>query len=943
MRLSPIAATRTALLAGRRDRMSQEQALAIAIISNANDAVLSSSLDGTILTWNLAAQKMFGYSAAEMIGQPITRLFPAERCQEESSLIARICAGETVAHFETQRVCKDGRLIDVSVSGSAVRGKSGRIVAVSKVVREITGPHRHPHFRKAIEAAANGMILVDPQGTIVLMNAHAGKLFGYDPQELIGRPLEELLPETLRNRHLRLRADYLKHPSTRLMGSGRDLNGLAKDGRSIPIEIGLNPVEVDGNTFVLASIADISERKRFEAALQQSKEQLRAFIEQAPVALAMFDPDMRYLAVSRMWVRNYSLDGQMLIGRSHYEVFPEIPDTWRDVQRRGLSGEVIRKEEDRFERIDGTVQWLRWEVRPWHTLEGTIGGLIIFSEDITDRKKIEEQRSIAALVYQASSEAMAVMDPQGFIIAVNPAFSTLTGYSAKESTGQPIRFLESGHQGDAFYHALWTSLNTSGIWKGELWYRRKNGEIFAVSMSINSIFGQDGSVERRVALFTDVTEQKKSRETIWQQANFDDLTDLPNRRMFKDRLDQAIKRARRSGLPLALMLVDLDRFKEINDTLGHEKGDALLAEVAGRLRSSVRESDTVARLGGDEFTLILGELSDLKGVERIAHNVLAKLAAPFQLGGDPIYVSGSIGIAIRPSDGEGPSQLIKNADHAMYEAKRSGGNCISYFTPSKQPLALNRVQISSDLRRALTERQLQLRYQPIVDLASGDIRKVEALLRWAHPALGELSPGTFIPIAEETGQIVSIGDWVFEQACNQAREWRQRLGRAIQVSVNISPVQFREGPAKATHWLRCLHERGLESNGVALEITEGLLLKPSLAVSDMLRRCRDAGVEIALDDFGTGYSSLSYLKDYRIDYLKIDRRFVAEMSVGSSDLALCEAMIVMAHKLHMEVIAEGIETDEQRSLLAAAGCDYGQGYFFAKPCRAGELFSDAIQ
>jgi diguanylate cyclase (GGDEF)-like protein/PAS domain S-box-containing protein len=679
--------------------------------------------------------------------------------------------------------------------------------------------------------------------------------------------------------------------------------------------------------------------QRLESTLESAAhvERYRRLIDENPVALAMYDTEMRFVAVSRVWLHMYSLEAEAVLGRCCYDVFPEIPDSWREVHRRALAGEVVGSEADRFERKDGTVQWGRWEVRPWHNIDDSIGGLIAFSEDISARMQAEEQRRIAALVYEASSEAMAVVDARGLIVDVNPAFTSLTGFSAEEAIGMDL--LKPSCPVATSWDELWTTLEVTGAWKGELWNRRKDGMIYAVSMSINSIRDKDGSVERRVALFTDITEQKRSRETIWRQANYDDLTELPNRRMFRDRLEQALKKSRRTRLPLALMLIDLDRFKEINDTLGHEKGDSLLVEAAMRLKRCVRDSDTVARLGGDEFTVLITDVTDVRAVDRIAHEVLAQLAAPFRLNGDPVYTSGSIGITWCPADGEDAERLAQNADLAMYESKYAGGNRISYFKPAKPSSGLNRLQIGRDLRQALSEDQFKLLYQPIVDLGSGEVRKVEALVRWAHPTAGVLTPASFIPVAEESGQIVDIGDWVFRAACRQASEWRRRLGRTIQVSVNKSPLQFRDGLGQATKWLDYLAELGLANDSVALEITEGVLLNPSGAVRDILLKYRAAGIEISLDDFGTGRSSLSYLKNYHIDYLKIDRRFVAEMGTDSSDRAVCEAMIVMAHKLHMKVVAEGIETRAQRDLLRAAGCDYGQGFYFAKPQSATELFN----
>ncbi len=441
-------------------------------------------------------------------------------------------------------------------------------------------------------------------------------------------------------------------------------------------------------------------------------------------------------------------------------------------------------------------------------------------------------------------------------------------------------------------------------------------------------------MHRRVALFSDITQRKESEQLIWNQANFDPLTSLPNRRMFHDRLEQEIRKAHRAGLMLALIFLDLDRFKEVNDTLGHDMGDRLLSDAAQRLSSCVREADTVARLGGDEFTIILGELESLASLDRIVLNILSKLAEPFQLKNKLAYVSASIGITLYPKDAASPDALIKNADQAMYAAKRLGRNRYCYFVPSMQEAAVARMQITGDLRLALSARQFELHYQPVVELATGFIHKAEALIRWRHPTSGMVNPSEFIPIAEDIGIISDIGDWVFREAAGQAVQWRALYDPSFQIGINKSPVQFYDRGENHAAWFDYLREIGLPGQSIVVEITEGLLLDASDAVTRQLIAYRDAGIQVALDDFGTGYSSLAYLKKFDIDYLKIDRSFVSNLAPESNDLALCEAIIVMAHKLGLKVIAEGIETEQQRDLLAACACDYGQGYVFSKPLSA---------
>ncbi|HEY3328328.1 MAG TPA: EAL domain-containing protein [Novimethylophilus sp.] len=559
--------------------------------------------------------------------------------------------------------------------------------------------------------------------------------------------------------------------------------------------------------------------------------------------------------------------------------------------------------------------------------------------DITGRKLTEESMSLAALVYQASSEAMMVSDAEGNIITINPAFTRITGYTLEEIVGKNAKTLSSGRHDRMFFESMWHALNSTGKWQGEIWDRRKNGEVFPGWLTINTTFNADGSPHRRVTLFSDITDKKKSEKLIWQQANFDSLTGLPNRRMFHDRLEQEIKKSHRTGLPLALMFIDLDRFKEINDTLGHDTGDTLLKEAAQRLSACVRETDTVARLGGDEFTIIAGELDDLRNVQRVAQKILLALSEPFQLRDEWIYASASIGITLYPEDATGIEELLKNADQAMYLAKNTGRNRFSYFTKSMQEAAQNRMRLVSDMRSALAVGQFWLAYQPIVELTTGDIHKAEALIRWQHPERGPISPAEFIPLAEDTGLIIDIGDWVFHTAAQQVQHWRAAFHAEFQISVNKSPMQLYDENATGAAWSDHLRQLGLPGQSIVVEITEGLLMEAGPAVIDKLLAFRDAGVQVALDDFGTGYSSLSYLKKFDIDYLKIDQSFVRNLTPDSSDLALCEAIIVMAHKLGIKVIAEGIETPQQRGLLAAAGCDYGQGYLFSRPLPAAEFES----
>jgi diguanylate cyclase (GGDEF)-like protein/PAS domain S-box-containing protein len=463
---------------------------------------------------------------------------------------------------------------------------------------------------------------------------------------------------------------------------------------------------------------------------------------------------------------------------------------------------------------------------------------------------------------------------------------------------------------------------------------RPDGGVVWVDASVTAIETVRHGGPHHLCMLEDVTDKRQSEALIWQQANFDALTQLPNRRMFHERLRLALAQARRDASRVAILFIDLDHFKEVNDTLGHHQGDILLIEAARRIRVGVRETDTVARLGGDEFTVILSDLDDLQQVDRIARQILDGLLAPFVLGQEQAFVSASIGITLYPDDAANIEDLLKHADQAMYVSKGAGRNRYSYFTPALQVAAVNRMRLGADLRTALREQQLRLLYQPIVELPGGRIVKAEALLRWQHPQRGLVAPPDFLALAESSGLIVEIGDWVLQAAAAQLLRWRaagHAIGPDLQLCINMSPLELqREADAPGT-WLRLLQGLDVPASAIVLDIREDLLLATGHGVAQRLQHLRDGGLQIALDDFGSGHASLTQLQQCGIDYLKIDGAFVRKLAPGASELALCEAIVTVAHKLGMRVIAEGVETAAQRALLREIGCDQAQGYLFAPP------------
>jgi diguanylate cyclase (GGDEF)-like protein/PAS domain S-box-containing protein len=692
---------------------------------------------------------------------------------------------------------------------------------------------------------------------------------------------------------------------------------------------------------IIGTAIDVTERMLAEQELRRSELLLRSAQESAQLGYCVIDLSLGCWESSSLLNQIFGINASLKRDCAAWSnlIHPDDRQAVLNQYQQAIAKREKFKAEYKIVRLcDGKVRWVAAFGHIETNNEGMAVRLMVAIQDISDRKKIEEEMQLAALVYQNSSEAMTVTGADGTIISVNPAFTQMTGYSPEDVIGQDPKILSSGLHDQTFYQMMWHQINTDGCWQGEIWNRRKNGQIYAEWLSINTIFNGDGSVHRRVALFSDITQKKEAEQLIWKQANFDHLTELPNRRMFQTRLEQAIEKNHHARLSLALLFIDLDRFKEVNDTLGHDMGDLLLKEAALRLNSCLGEADILARLGGDEFTIILSDLKSLEKADQVAQAILQKLATPFQLLEDEIaYISASIGIAVYPNDGVETGVLIKSADQAMYASKNEGRNRYNYFTPAMQEAAQKRRRLANDLRIAIIENQFTMAYQPIVELATQVISKAEALIRWEHPKCGVISPADFIHIAEETGMIVEIGNWVFEQVAQQLVHWRKHYHAVFQISINKSPVQFHS--EKNTHktWVSHLKSLGLPGQSIVVEITEGLLMDVSDILIKQLLEFRDAGIQVSLDDFGTGYSSLSYLRKFDIDYLKIDQSFVRNLVADSDDLALCEAIIVMAHKLGIKVIAEGIETDEQCQLLAAAGCDYGQGYLFSKPISAQEF------
>ena len=919
-------------------------------------------------------------------------------------------------------------------------------------------------------------------------------------------------------------------------------------------------------------------------ALLESEKRLQLFIEYAPAGIAMFDCEMRYLAASQRWRSDYGLGQRHLMGECHYDFFPTLPERWKEIHRRCMAGEMIRAEEDRFESLDASVQWLRWEVRPWYDLQGHIGGIIIFAEDITERKLAEEtirdlnaelaatlqaipdllfevdesgtyhsiwaqnptllaqqkeillgntinamlpdeaasivmaslaeagdkgysfgriieldlpngvhwfelsvsvktrgtgdvqsrfmvlsrdvtkrklmelqlqhseeklraitdnvdlvmflkdaagrylyvnrqfeklfhvtnasiqgktdhelfSAEIADLVHKndqqviasgqtleieeqvphdgiihsymsikvpirdakgriyaitgistditarkqieidlriaaaafESQEGMMVTDACSVILRVNRAFTDITGYTAEEAIGQTPTLLHSGRHDAAFYRNIWDSIHRTGGWQGEVWDRRKNGEEYPKWLNISAVHDDHGVVTHYVGTHYDITERKRAEEKIKELAFFDPLTGLPNRTLLHDRLKQAMTISQRNGTFGAVLFIDLDDFKTLNDTLGHDQGDLLLKEVAQRLSACVRQGDTVARLGGDEFVVVLENLhldaqEAASQTELVGKKILATLNQTYQLAQVDQRSTASIGATLFVGHETLFEDLLKQADLAMYKSKNSGRNTLRFFDPAMQMVVMKRAALEKDLHQGVLQKQFSLHYQ--AQVTHGELVGSEVLLRWQHPLRGMVSPADFIPLAEETGFILPLGQWVLDTACAQLALWANDPKMVhLTLAVNVSSLQFRQNNF-VDQVLAALHNSGANPHRLKLELTESLLVDNLQIVIDKMRALKAQGIGFSLDDFGTGYSSLAYLKKLPLDQLKIDQSFVRDLLTDVNDAAIARTIVALAESLGLGVIAEGVELPAQRDLLASLGCHAYQGYLFSRP------------
>lgn len=829
-------------------------------------------------------------------------------------------------------------------AGQAEEGPDGRLTIMRGIVQDVTERIQAEEalresetlLREAQTIAGLGSYILDIATGIWKSSPVLDKIFGID--EAYEHSMAEwfglIHPEDLEKMEHYFRNDILEQGRS----FDKEYRILRPEDRVLRWVHGLGKLEFDARerpAKMHGTVQDITERKMIEESLRQNEEKMRAYLDNISDTIWLIGSGLNVLYVSPNVERLLGFPQGELIGRpSAWVIHPEdmaIVDAAHryTLEHPGQPHTV----QYRVGHKEG--QWIDVESTGINFLDNPeIKGVLVSMRNVTERKQAENDLRIAATAFE-SQEGIFITDADSVILRVNRAFTAITGYTAEEAIGKKPTLLKSGRQNSGFYAAMWTSLRQTGAWQGEIWNRRKQGEIYPQHLTITAVKDSGGLVTNYVATLTDITQQKAAADKIERLALYDSLTGLPNRQLLRDRLISALASSSRSGRKGALLFIDLDNFKTLNDTLGHDMGDALLQQVAQRLEACVREGDTVARLGGDEFVVMLEDLSEhafeaAARTEAIGGKILDSLTRPYSLAQQEYYSSSSIGATLFNGHEQAVDELLKQADIAMYQAKTSGRNAMHFFDVQMQARINARVRMEADLRLALSEIQFKLYYQPQV-CHDNRILGAEALIRWQHPQQGLVPPGDFIPVAEETGLIIPMGLWILETACAQIKAWEgNALYSHLQVAVNVSARQFRQADF-VDQVCRILGRTGINPDRLKLELTESLLLDD---IGDCIRKMntlREAGVFFSMDDFGTGHSSLSYLTQLPLDQLKIDKSFIHNIDEKEADAVIVQTIIGMSKNLGMQVIAEGVETESQRAFLEQLDCPIYQGYLFSEP------------
>lgn len=956
---------------------SRDGAWVLNLVDSANDLICLCRR-GRIVYINAAGLKMLNLTSGKRAaGREFSEFLHPEYREVVSELLEEGGVESKPLPLKLKRGRTTG--IDVEMTFLQVGTPENQLVSIQG--RDITDKLRvaesmlrsENRYRSLVESAMD-LICVCDGGEITFINsAGANILKENNPAKLIGRKLITLLHPDYQE----VLNEGLQGLSTELMslsgtGSTLPLKFIRVDGETIDVEVAIMPFGAPGEDTFMLEARDITQHLRSTLFLREREERLNGILTTVADAIITID-DMGSIqsfnpAAERIF--GYKADEvigknvKLLVPKPHRAKHDQYLENFKRTGKKKIIGVTGR--EEMGQRKDGSlfpIELAITELRLGHQrlFTGIVKDITVrknaeeelqrahdeleqrveertheLTEEIAVRREAEEKLRLAAEVIANLTEAVVIVDNRFRTTAINSAFSEITGYKESDVLSRMPPFYKALKKDKDLVKRMWKEIENKGRWEGEFWHKKKNGDAIAVRLSVSVIADEEGKVMQYASVLTDITKRKQDQERIYYQANYDALTALPNRALFHDRLSLGIATTSRTEDKLGLLFLDLDGFKLVNDTLGHDVGDLLLQETAERLRNCIRAGDTVARLGGDEFTVIMPNLHDPGNAPLLAQRILDSLIKPFNLKGHEAFVSGSIGVTIFPDDAEDASELIKNADAAMYRAKEQGKANYQFFTPDMNAEVKERLVLKNGLSKALESAEFDLHYQPKLELGTEKVTGVEALMRWQSKDLGLISPVKFIPVLEESGMVVEVGEWALRTACEQHKKWLKLGLPPIRIAVNLSARQLRE-ISFVPMMKKVLEESGIAPSGLEIEITESMLMSDSATAVVALGQLHDMGLHVAMDDFGTGYSSLSYLKRFPIDTIKIDRSFVADIDTSKGDAEIIKTIINMGKTLNRKVVAEGVETHDQLSVLRHYQCDEIQGYLFCQPKPSGEI------
>ncbi|MCL6473037.1 MAG: PAS domain S-box protein [Firmicutes bacterium] len=913
------------------DRKHAEEKLRLfsKVVEEAPDGVQITDLNGNIIYSNKAITEIFGYYPEECKGMNVAELnadpeFP-DRVIRPSLKKVGSWSGEVMLKH------KEGCVFPVLLSASIVRDKKGNPTAMVGIVKDITEwkrAERELEFKSLLlDSATDSVFVHDQDGNFIYVNEVAYKSRGYTREEIFKMSLQDIVAPEYRET-IKQHIELIKTTGDAIFETVH----LKKDGSLMQVEVHARSLEYEGRMTSVSVVRDITWRKKTIEALERERNFNSTVLNTIGALVVVLDHEGRILMFNRACEETTGYKFEEVRGKYVFDVFilPEEREAVKRVFSDLKAGMFPNSFENYWRTKDGGRRLISWSNTCLVNANGDVEWVIPTGIDVTERKRADvELRKLSQAVEQ-SPNMVIIADTEGKIEYVNPRFCDTTGFRPEEVLGRNIRELKPADKVSEEHARLLNMVLAGGEWEGEFAGRRSNGEEYWESASLTPIKNEDGEITHILAILQDVTERKHAEERINHIAYYDSLTELPNRALFNDRLSIALNHAHHHKGILALLYLDLDSFKTINDTLGHDVGDGILKEVAKRLKKCISEDSTIARFGGDEFVILLPQVNSAEDAAKTAQEIFEVMKPPFVSEERELYITTSIGISLYPYDGKDTQTLLRNAEVALYRAKEQSRNKYQLYTASMNAKAFERLALENDMRKALQKGEFTVYYQPVIDINTGRLVSMEALIRWQHPSLGLVSPADFIPIAEETGFILQIDEWVLRKACEQAKVWQDEGHLPVCISVNLSAKQFQQQNL-VDIVEQVLTETGLDSHYLELEITESAIMQDIEEAIAMMKRLKERNIRIAIDDFGTGYSSLSYLKQFPIDRLKIDRIFMHKLISDTADTAIVSAITMMARSLGLRSVAEGVETAEQLEALRSLGCDEMQGFLFSPP------------